>query len=206
MPMPADMGLLTAVSLLPHLLFSLPAGVWLERIQHRKRVMIAADLGRAVLIASVPAAYISGVLTIQQLYVVGFLVGSLTVLFDLSWSTVFVAIAPRELYVQGNSLLNASRSLSFVARADARRRARAAALRAGRARRGRRVVHRVGAVPRPGPRRRGAGRAGSGGCPRAVRGGAAVRRARPDHPADARGCGDDQLLQLCVRARCSCCT
>lgn len=109
-----DMGLLTAVSLLPHLFFSLPAGVWLERIQHRKRVMIAADLGRAVLIASVPLAFIYGVLTIQQLYVVGFLVGSLTVLFDLSWSTVFVAIAPRELYVQGSSLLNASRSLSFV--------------------------------------------------------------------------------------------
>ena len=109
-----DMGLLTAVSLLPHLLFSMPAGVWLERIQHRRRVMIAVDIGRAALIASVPAAYIAGVLTMQQLYVVGFLAGSLTVLFDLSWSTVFVAIAPRELYVQGNSLLQGSRSLSYV--------------------------------------------------------------------------------------------
>jgi MFS family permease len=110
----ADMGLLTAVSLLPHLLFSMPAGVLLERIQHRRRVMIAVDIGRAALIASVPAAYVAGVLTIQQLYVVGFLTGSLTVLFDLSWSTVFVAIAPRELYVQGSSLLNGSRSLSYV--------------------------------------------------------------------------------------------
>ncbi len=110
----ADMGLLTAVSLLPHLLFSMPAGVWLERVQHRRRVMIAVDLGRAVLIASVPAAYMAGALALPQLYVVGFLTGSLTVLFDLSWSTVFVAIAPRDLYVQGNSLLNGSRSLSFV--------------------------------------------------------------------------------------------
>ena len=109
-----DMGTLTAVSLLPHLLFSLPAGVWLERVQVRKRVMIAADLGRAALVASVPAAYVADVLTMPQLYIVGFLVGSLTVLFDLSWSTVFVAIAPRELYVQGSSLLNGSRSLSFV--------------------------------------------------------------------------------------------
>jgi MFS family permease len=109
-----DMGTLTAVSLLPHLLFSLPAGVWLERVQVRKRVMIAADLGRAALVASVPAAFVADVLTMPQLYIVGFLVGSLTVLFDLSWSTVFVAIAPRELYVQGSSLLNGSRSLSYV--------------------------------------------------------------------------------------------
>ena len=109
-----DMGLLTAVSLLPHLLFSMPAGVWLERVQHRRHVMIAADVLRAVFIASVPVAYLAGVLTMQQLYVVGFLTGSLTVLFDLSWSTVFVAIAPRDLYVQGSSLLNGSRSLSYV--------------------------------------------------------------------------------------------
>ena len=74
-----DMGTLTAVSLLPHLLFSLPAGVWLERVQVRKRVMIAADLCRAALVASVPAAYVAGVLTMPQLYVVGFLVGTLTV-------------------------------------------------------------------------------------------------------------------------------
>jgi MFS family permease len=109
-----DMGTLTAVSLLPHLLFSLPAGVWLERVQVRKRVMIAADLGRAALLASVPAAFMADVLSMPQLYVVGFLTGTLTVLFDLSWSTVFVAIAPRELYVQGNSLLQGSRSLSYV--------------------------------------------------------------------------------------------
>jgi len=109
-----DMGLLTAVGLLPHLFFSLPAGVWLERVQHRRHVMIAADLVRALLIASVPAAYLAGVLSIPQLYVVNFLVGTLTVLFDLSWSTVFVAVAPRELYVQGSSLLNGSRSISYV--------------------------------------------------------------------------------------------
>ncbi len=44
---PAQMGTLTAVGLLPHLLFSLPAGVWLDRVRSRRRLMIAADLGRA---------------------------------------------------------------------------------------------------------------------------------------------------------------
>ena len=110
-----EMGLLTAISLLPHLLFSLPAGVWLERIRRRRRVMIAADLGRAALVATVPAAYVVGALTLPHLFVVGFLVGALTVAFDLSWSTVFVAVAPRERYVEGSALLNGSRSLSYVA-------------------------------------------------------------------------------------------
>ena len=54
------MGTLTAVGLLPHLLFSLPAGVWLDRVRPRRRLMIAADLGRAALIASIPVAYALG--------------------------------------------------------------------------------------------------------------------------------------------------
>jgi predicted MFS family arabinose efflux permease len=50
-----------------------------------------------------------------QLYVVGFVAGSLSVVFDLSWNTVFVAVTQRERYVEAMSLLNGSRSLAFVA-------------------------------------------------------------------------------------------
>jgi MFS family permease len=42
----SQMGTLTAAGLLPHLLFSLPAGIWLDRVRRRRRVMIVADLGR----------------------------------------------------------------------------------------------------------------------------------------------------------------
>ncbi len=112
---PAQMGLLTAATLLPHLLFSLPAGVWLDRVHSRRRVMILTDLARAAVVLSVPVAWAAGVLTLEQLFVAGFLVGTLTVLFDLSWSVIFVAIAPRERYVEGSSLLHGSRSLSYVA-------------------------------------------------------------------------------------------
>jgi MFS family permease len=110
----AEMGYLTAAGLFPHLLFSLPAGVWLDRIQHRRRLMIAADVGRAALVASIPVAYFLHALTITQLYVVGFLAGSLAVLFDLSWTTVFVAVTKRERYVEAMALLNGSRSLAYV--------------------------------------------------------------------------------------------
>ena len=54
-------------------------------------------------------------LTLAQLYVVGFLVGTLSVLFYVSYSTLFVSLVPRERYLEANSLLNGSRALSYVA-------------------------------------------------------------------------------------------
>jgi MFS family permease len=111
----AQMGSLTAAGLLPHLLLSLVAGVWLDRVRSRRRLMIWADLGRAVLLASIPVAFAMGTLSMAQLYVVGFLVGSLTVIFDVAWNTVFVATVARERFVEAMALLNGSRSLASVA-------------------------------------------------------------------------------------------
>jgi len=111
----AQMGLLTAAGLLPHLLFSLPAGVWLDRVHRRRRLMIWADVGRALLGVSIPVAWLAGALRLEQLFVVGFLGGTLTVVFDILWSTIFVSVAPRERYVEGNTLLNGSRSIATVA-------------------------------------------------------------------------------------------
>jgi MFS family permease len=111
----ADMGLLTAAAYAPHLLLSLPAGVWLDRVARRLRVMIAADIARALLFASVPFAYALDVLTLGQLYAVAFLAGCLAVFFDISFSTVYVAVTTRDRYVEANSLLHGSRSFSFVA-------------------------------------------------------------------------------------------
>ncbi len=112
---PGQMGLLGAAALFPHLLFSLPVGVWLDRVASRRRVMMAADLGRAALVATIPLAYALDGLTLAQLYAVAFLAGSLAVLFDLSYPTLFVSLAPRERYVEGNSLIHGSRSVSTVA-------------------------------------------------------------------------------------------
>ena len=39
-----EVGILTALAWLPHLLFSLPAGVWIDRRAHRRRNMIVADV------------------------------------------------------------------------------------------------------------------------------------------------------------------
>jgi MFS family permease len=111
----AQMGYLGAAALMPHLLFSLPAGVWIERVAGRRRVMIGADIGRALILGSVPLAYAFDSVTFAQLYGVAFATGCLAVLFDISYSTLFVAVVDRERYLEANSLLNGSRSLSYVA-------------------------------------------------------------------------------------------
>jgi len=104
----SQMGYLIAAELVPNLLFSLHAGAWVDQRGRRRQTMIATDLGRAALIATVPVAYALDILTIEQLYVVAFLSGTLTVLF-------FVAVVSREHYVAANSLLFGSRAFSFVA-------------------------------------------------------------------------------------------
>jgi MFS family permease len=111
----AQMGYLTAAGLLPHLLFALHAGAWVDRRGHRRRTMIAADLVRAVVVATVPIAYAFDVLTIEQLFVTEFLIGTMAVLFSVANTALFISLVPRERYVEGQSLLNGSRALSYVA-------------------------------------------------------------------------------------------
>jgi len=68
---PGGMGLLTAAGYAPHLLFSLLAGGWIDRSSRRRLIMITADVGRAVVVASVPLAVALGVLSPAHLYLVG---------------------------------------------------------------------------------------------------------------------------------------
>ena len=80
---PQAAGLAAGLSILPYVLFSLPAGALVDRWD-RKRVMILCDLGRAVNIATIPLALALGALTIWQLYAVAFIEGTLFVFFDLA--------------------------------------------------------------------------------------------------------------------------
>ncbi|WP_435177067.1 MFS transporter [Actinacidiphila sp. bgisy145] len=110
-----EMGWLSTAGLLPALLFSLAAGAWADRRGRRRQMMIAADLGRAALMVSIPVAYALGHLTLVQMYGVVFLVGTLSVVFDVCNVTLFVSLVEPEQYVRGNTLVNGSRALSFVA-------------------------------------------------------------------------------------------
>src|SRR5262245_20967315 len=77
---PSEMGFLGAAEFAPFLLFGLFAGVWVDRLR-RRPILIATDVGRALLLMTIPAAALTGALSMAQLYVIGFLVGILTVFF-----------------------------------------------------------------------------------------------------------------------------
>jgi MFS family permease len=111
----AQMGYLTAAGWAPYLVFALHAGAWVDRRGRRRQTMIAADIGRAALLLSVPIAYAADALSLAQLYAVTFGVGGLSVLFGVADTSLFVSIVPRERFVEANSLLNGSRAFSFVA-------------------------------------------------------------------------------------------
>jgi MFS family permease len=110
---PLEVGILGAVDFLPFLLFTLPAGVWVDRLP-RRRILIAADIGRAFVLSAVPAAYLAGVLAMWQLYVVGFVAGTLTVFFDVGYQAFLPELVPRDRLAEGNSRLEVSRSAAQV--------------------------------------------------------------------------------------------
>jgi MFS family permease len=109
-----EVAALGTVQFLPFLLFTLPAGVWVDRLQ-RRWVLIGGDAGRAVLLATIPVAYIYDALTLGQLYVVGFLVGILTVFFDVAYQSYLPALVEREQLVEGNSKLQVTASGAQIA-------------------------------------------------------------------------------------------
>jgi len=111
---PFEVGLLTTFEYLAFLVIGLPVGAWVDRVRLRS-VMIVADLGRAVLLASIPLAAALGVLTIWQVYGVVLAMGCLTVFFDVSYQSYLPFLVDRERLVEGNSKLQGSQSVAQVA-------------------------------------------------------------------------------------------
>jgi MFS family permease len=108
-----EVGLLTTIEFLPFLLFTLPAGVWVDRYP-KKRILVIGDLGRAVMLVSIPIAYALGALTIWQLYVVGFVNGLMTVFFDVADQSYLPTILERDELVEGNAKLQISQSSAQI--------------------------------------------------------------------------------------------
>jgi MFS family permease len=111
---PGQMGILTAVTRAPFLLIGLFAGVWVDRLP-RRPVLITGDLGRAVVLLSIPLAAALGSLSMLHLYAVGVLVGILTVFFDVAYQAYLPALVHRGQLLEGNSKLEATRSLAGLA-------------------------------------------------------------------------------------------
>src|SRR5215212_7981402 len=110
---PWQMGLLGAAGAAPLLLLGLFAGVWVDRVR-RRPLMIAADIGRALLLLSVPIAYLLGSMRIEQLYVVAALTGVLTVFFNVAYQSALPGLVRREHLLDGTSKLGLSESVAEI--------------------------------------------------------------------------------------------
>jgi predicted MFS family arabinose efflux permease len=111
---PAEMGLLAAVGAASGLLFGLLAGVWADRFR-RRPIMIAADLARAALLASIPVAAYAQRLSMIQLYVVIALAGFCTVFFDVAYQSYLPSLVKRDNLLEGNSKLAQSSAIAEIA-------------------------------------------------------------------------------------------
>jgi MFS family permease len=109
----AGVGLVRALGTLPYLLVGLFAGVWVER-RRRRFVLVVNDAVRLVLFASIPIAYALDGLTLVQLYLVAFIGGVATVLFDVAYQSYLPRLVEHHQLMEGNAKLRLSESVAQV--------------------------------------------------------------------------------------------
>lgn len=110
----AEIGVLTAAVWAPYLV-SFFVGTWVDGRTHKRRLLVIADALRAVVLLSIPVAALLGTVTYPHLLAVALLNGAGEVLFNTSTMPVFVSLVPRTQYVEANSALSSTRSVSFIA-------------------------------------------------------------------------------------------
>ena len=111
---PGQLGVLNALQTLPFLAIGLFVGAWADR-RRRRPILVGADLGRALLLGSVPLAAALDRLTLVHLYAVGLLAGVLTVCFDVAYQSYLPSLVARRQLVEGNSRLEVSNATARVA-------------------------------------------------------------------------------------------
>ena len=99
---PTQMGFLAAAEIVPFALFSLPTGVWLDRVR-KLPVYIVGELSISATVASVPVAWWLGRLSIDWLYVVAFVIGAVNTTSGSAAQIVLTQIVPRERLVEAHA-------------------------------------------------------------------------------------------------------
>jgi MFS family permease len=109
-----EMGVLAAAGQVPFLLFSLPAGAWIDRLP-RRPVLIATDVASSLLLVSVPLAVPFGGPNFPHLVVVAFGVGTMTVVSEVAHYAYVPSLVGRERLTESNSRLQVSYSAAAAA-------------------------------------------------------------------------------------------
>lgn len=108
-----DMGLLGAMRFAPAILVGFPAGVWLDRTRRKPALVISQAMSAAAL-ATIPAAALLNLLSIEQLYVVAFLAGVAATVQSIAQNAFLPTVAGRERLVEANSRMQASLTVATL--------------------------------------------------------------------------------------------
>src|ERR1017187_1691636 len=111
---PTQMGLLTAMETVPFVLFSLPTGVWLDRVR-KLPVDVIGELTVACAVATVPVAWWLHALSISWLYLVGFVIGAVNTTAGSAAQVVLTQIVPRARLVEAHAKNTLAQSTAEVA-------------------------------------------------------------------------------------------
>ncbi|MDE1854185.1 MAG: MFS transporter [Thaumarchaeota archaeon] len=104
-----QLGVLNALGFIAFPTLGLFVGVWMDRMK-RRPVMVIANLVQVATLASVPVAYVLGVLGLYQLYAVALIMGTTTLFFDVAYQSYLPSLVNKEDVVEGNQKLQTSAS------------------------------------------------------------------------------------------------
>ena len=108
---PAQVGVLSAASTLPTLLFGALAGAWVDRVS-RRFIMISCEVGQFAILITVPIATLADQLRVEHLYVVAFVSASFTIAFSLAQRAHLPSVVATTLLVEANSHMRMSEAVS----------------------------------------------------------------------------------------------
>jgi MFS family permease len=99
---PTQMGWLTFLEIAPFVLFSLPSGVWLDRVR-KLPVYVIGETSLAFVVASVPLAWSLGWLAMPWLYVVAFVIGTVYTTAGSAAQIVLTQVVTRDRLVEAHA-------------------------------------------------------------------------------------------------------
>jgi MFS family permease len=109
---PLNLGLIMTFEFLPYLLFGLILGAWVDRVD-RKRMMIATDVARAVVIASIVVLAGLDMLAVWWIYAVGFVSSTLKICFDAGEFAAIPSLVGTDDLIKANGHIQASYSAAL---------------------------------------------------------------------------------------------
>jgi MFS family permease len=111
---PGQMGLLRSLGVVPTIALGLFAGVWVDRFA-RRRLLVTLNVIAAVAVASVPVAYLSGALSLTQLFALSLVFGALDSFWEPAWGSFLPSVIERDRLVDANSKMTFSMSATGIA-------------------------------------------------------------------------------------------